>query len=192
MESFADNSLLNILTVIVRFMKKSTIIFILLILFGKIYSQEESMKFELPELGVVQVNFKVELPRIKIQNESLVEALMTNIVKESRGHSKTYLLDINEDKQKGCSTIIVLDYMIDMIGSTNGVGFFCLEDCFFIVKGDNPDNLYSIEQEKKYFEYSTNYRNGILISTAVFWDPTQWTFIYEKGNVKLLKCEHFN
>ncbi|MFV0536717.1 MAG: hypothetical protein ACK5M3_05005 [Dysgonomonas sp.] len=172
-------------------MKKSTIIFILLILFGKVYSQEESMKFELPELGVVQMKIKVELPRIKIQNKSFVKVLMTNIVKEKYGKLGFYILNIKEDKVKGCSTIIVTCHMISDINN-NYIGFFYLEDYLFVIKGDNPNKLYSIEREKKYFEYNVAFLSGGLKDIVPIWEPPQWTFIYEKGEVKLLKCEYFN
>lgn len=191
MESFVDNSLLNILVVIVRIMKKSTIIFILLILFSKVYSQEESMKFELPELGTVQMDVKVELPRIKIQNKSFVKVLMTNIVKEKYGKLGFYILNIKEDKVKGCSTIIVTCHMISDINDKY-IGFFYLEDYLFVIKGDNPNKLYSIEREKKCFEYNVAFLSGGLKDIVPIWEPPRWTFIYEKGKVELLKCEHFN
>lgn len=191
MESFVDNSLLNILVVIVRIMKKSTIIFILLILFSKVYSQEESMKFELPELGTVQMDVKVELPRIKIQNKSFVKALMTNIVKEKYGKLGFYILNIKEDKVKGYSAIIVTCHMISDINDKY-IGFFYLEDYLFVIRGDNPNKLYSIEREKKCFEYNVAFLSGGLKDIVTNWEPPRWTFIYEKGKVELLKCEHFN
>lgn len=192
MEFLGDNSLLNILVFIVRIMKKSTIIFILLILFSKVYSQEESMKFELPELGVVQMKIKVELPRIKIQNKSFVKALMTNIVKGRHGNSGFYLVDVKEDKPSGQLTIIVTSHVICGINNNKYLGFFYIEGYLFVIKGDNPSKLYSIEQEKEHFDYNVAFLRGGLKDIVPIWEPPQWTFIYEKGEVKLLKCEYFN
>lgn len=172
-------------------MKKSTIIFILLILFGRVYSQEDSMKFELPKLGLDYINIEVKLPKIEIRNKSLVKALMTNIVEEKYGKSGFYLLDIKEDKLKGYPTIIVTCHIIEDINNRYK-GFFYIEGHLFVIKGDSPDGLYLIEQEKKTFEYREYLREGMVVPFAMFWDPPRWTFIYEKSEVKLLKCEYFN
>lgn len=178
-------------------MKKNTIIFvgILFILFNsKINSQIQPEKFELPKIDTIFYYENIELPKLEIHNESLIEEIMSNIIKKNKLNHGFYLLEMEKDEQRHEDYIIITIHQMGDIRDKTNIGFFYIEKNLFVLRGNNFNDFYFITEEKRIFEFKgyDRIRDGLIVELPMIWEPPVWTFLYKEGKVKLLKYECFN